>query len=223
MKLYYTGHKNIDINTGEITVLGTNNVNVYKEFIDTFLNGYGSNIQLSDDKYNRKDISTSIDWDGDVMLTDRIGKKYMNVLIKKIIENLTDDERQAILKSVNGLYDRIREVLYKIDIPLQVDYDNDLTRLFKYCQVHTEALLWKNAYDRISSDVKLHVELNRERIIGLTNVAHYLTKEEFQELVNLVKATNTSMFIIEFTEKSDQRFFENCDNYYIDEDYIDWY
>ena len=78
-------------------------------------------------------------------------------------------------------------------------------------------------YDRISSDVKLHVELNRERIIGLTNVAHYLTKEEFQELVNLVKATNASMFIIEFTEKNDQRFFENCDNYYIDEDYIDWY
>ena len=50
MKLYYTGHKNIDINTGEITVLGTNNVNVYKEFIDTFLNGYGRNIQLSDEK-----------------------------------------------------------------------------------------------------------------------------------------------------------------------------
>lgn len=211
------------INTGKITVLGTNNVNVYKEFIDTFLNGYGSNIQLSDDKYNRKDISTSIDWDGDVMLTDRIGKKYMNVLIKKIIENLTDDERQAILKSVNSLYDRIREVLYKIDIPLQVDYDNDLTRLFKYCQVHTEALLWKNAYDRISSDVKLHVELNRKRIIGLTNVAHYLTEGEFQELVSLVKMTNSSMFIIEFTEKNGQRFFENCDNYYIDEDYVDWY
>lgn len=147
----------------------------------------------------------------------------MNVLIKKIIEDITDDERQAILKSVNSLYDRIREILYKIDIPLQADYDNDLIRLFKYCQVHTEALLWKNAYDRISSDVKLHVELNRERIIGLTNVAHYLTKEEFQELVGLVKATNSSVFIIEFTEKNGQRFFESCDNYYIDEDYIDWY
>ena len=98
-----------------------------------------------------------------------------------------------------------------------------MTRLFKYCQVRTEALLWKNAYDRISSDVKLHVELNRKRIIGLTNVAHYLTKEEFQELVSLVKATNASMFIIEFTEKNGQRFFENCDNYYIDEDFVDWY
>ena len=84
-------------------------------------------------------------------------------------------------------------------------------------------MLWKNAYDRISSDVKLHVELNRKRIIGLTNVAHYLTEGEFQELVSLVKTTNSSMFIIEFTEKNGQRFFENCDNYYIDEDYVDWY
>ena len=36
MKLYYTGHKNIEISAGKVAVLGTNNVNVYKEFIDTF-------------------------------------------------------------------------------------------------------------------------------------------------------------------------------------------
>ena len=30
MKLYYTGHKNIEISAGKVAVLGTNNVNVYK-------------------------------------------------------------------------------------------------------------------------------------------------------------------------------------------------
>ncbi|WP_409338990.1 type II-A CRISPR-associated protein Csn2 [Latilactobacillus curvatus] len=70
--------------------------------------------------------------------------------------------------------------------------------------------------------VQTAVELNESKIITLINVSHYLSINQFNELVRLVATLNVKLFLIEFSEevKSDQ--YQKCYYYHIDNDYVEW-
>lgn len=74
----------------------------------------------------------------------------------------------------------------------------------------------------IGAIVQTAVELNESKIITLINVSHYLSINQFNELVRLVATLNVKLFLIEFSEevKSDQ--YQKCCYYHIDNDYVEW-
>lgn len=222
MKISYTTHAPFQVTNQEITVVGTNSPHVYTELIGG-LQGQNENIDIVDDQYKQIEIEKGIDWIGDIGNGGLVVQKYLTKVEKVFIESLTDKKRNQIHDQMNEMFNLISEQLFMLDLPISVNYDFDLKRTFKYCGVHFDPLMLNNPYGIIESILKIHEECAMHSTIALTNVAHYLTPVQFLELKTLVRQTDQSIILIEFTEMGSQEFYGNSDFYYIDADFVDWH
>ena len=84
MKMNYEGHKPIDLQQGKVTVLGTNNRNVYSDVI-LGLQGFNDKINFFDENYKRVDTSKAMDWDGDIIDSQNLMSKYNTELVNAIV------------------------------------------------------------------------------------------------------------------------------------------
>ena len=121
------------------------------------------------------------------------------------------------------LYTLVQQCLFMIDLPLEVTYDWDLKKLFKYCKIHFNADTMQNPYAIIESIIKIHLECGLKSAVGITNVAHYLNQQQIADLSKLTISTGISTLLVEFTDMKSQELYTNCDFYYIDEDFVDWH
>lgn len=221
MKMNYEGHKPIDLQQGKVTVLGTNNRNVYSDVI-LGLQGFNDKINFFDENYKRVDTSKAMDWDGDIIDSQNLMSKYNTELVNAIVSSITDEQRNKINQCENDLYTAIQDAMIYIDLPLEVSYDGDLKKVFKNSKIHLSPSICMDPYVIIETDFKLHKECNDNSCIGLSNVANYLSQDQLQEIINLNAELKTSALIIEFIKLEDFNFYKNCNCYYIDEDFVDW-
>lgn len=222
MKMNYKGHKPIDIQQGEITVLGTNNRNVYSDVI-LGLQGFNDRINFFDENYHRIDIDKAMDWDEDIIDSQNLMNKYNTKLVNSIVSSVTDEQRNKINQCEIDLYTAIQDAMLYMDLPIEVSYDGNLKRVFKNSKIHLSPSVSMDPYVIIETDVKLHKECNSNSCIGLSNVSNYLSCGQLQELIMLNSEMETSILIIEFIKLEDFNFYKNCDCYYIDEDFVDWH
>lgn len=178
---------------------------------------------MFDDNFELVEVKDVIDWQGDVGLSDGVSDKYNSGIFKQLEAVLTDDQRKSITDINNQLYTVVQQCLFMIDLPLEVTYDWDLKRLFKYCKIHFNTDAMQNPYAIIESIIKIHLECGLKSAVGLTNVAHYLNQQQFIDLSNLASSTGISTLLVEFTDMKSQELYTNCDFYYIDEDFVDWH
>ncbi|MBC8744588.1 type II-A CRISPR-associated protein Csn2 [Lactobacillus sp. Marseille-P7033] len=221
MKLVYKGHQPIEIAKDNFTVLATNNRNVYFDILRG-LQGFNDKLMVVDDDYQSLDVEKAIDWDGDAIANNNLAANYSTEIIKSIIKNLTETNRKAIDTNVRKLYSVIQEVLFMTDLPLEVRYDGDVKRLLNYCRIKFSPLIQQNPYDIIKTDLKLHLECADSSCIGLSNVANYLSIDEFKELQELNTELKIPVLLVEFTELDNRQYYGNADFYYIDKDFVDW-
>lgn len=221
MKLVYKGHQPVEIAKDKFTVLATNNRNVYFDILRG-LQGFNDKLMIVDDDYQPLDIEKAIDWDGDAIANNNLAENYSTEIIKSIIKNLTETNRKAIDTNIRKLYSVIQEVLFMTDLPLEVRYDGDVKRLLNYCRIKFSPLIQQNPYDIIKTDLKLHLECADSSCIGLSNVANYLSIDEFKELQELNTELKIPVLLVEFTELGNRQYYGNTDFYYIDKDFIDW-
>ncbi|WP_283580273.1 type II-A CRISPR-associated protein Csn2 [Ligilactobacillus aviarius] len=221
MKMNYEGHKPLELLSGTITVLGTNNRSVYSDVI-LGLQGFNDKISFFDDDYQRIDISKAMDWDGDIIDSQNLMSKYNTELVNALVASITDEQRNKINKCENDLYTAIQDAMLYMDLPLEVSYDGDLKKVFKNSKIHLAPSICMNPYVIIETDFKLHKECNDTSCIGLSNVANYLSQDQLREIIKLNAELKTSALIIEFIKLEDFNFYKNCDCYYIDEDFVDW-
>ena len=221
MKMNYEGHKPLELLSGTITVLGTNNRSVYSDVI-LGLQGFNDKISFFDDDYQRIDISKAMDWDGDIIDSQNLMSKYNTELVNALVASITDEQRNKINKCENDLYTAIQDAMLYMDLPLEVSYDGDLKKVFKNSKIHLAPSICMNPYVIIETDFKLHKECNDTSCIGLSNVANYLSQDQLREIIKLNAELKTSALIIEFIKLEDLNFYKNCNCYYIDEDFVDW-
>lgn len=222
MIMSYKGHDSISLKNGVTTILETNNRQVYSELI-LGLQGYNDKIQFFDDEYKKIDISKAMDWDGDIVDSQNLIAKYNAEIVNTVFNNLTEEQRSKINECEKKLYTVIQDILFYIDLPLEVTYDGDIKKVLKNSKIHMNGSISMDPYAIIETDLKIHMECNDKSCIGLSNVANYLNKDQLQEIISLNKEIKTSLLLIEFSELKNRKFYDNCDYHYIDEDYIDWH
>lgn len=220
MKISYAAHKEIQINDQHPTVIATNNPTVYHDLI-VGLGVFDDKVKMYDDSFNAVEIKDAVDWQGDVGLNGGVSEKYNSNILKQLETVLTDDQRKSITDINNQLYTLIQQCLFMIDLPLEVTYDWDLKKLFKYCKIHFNSQTMQNPYAIIESIIKIHLECGLKSAVGLTNVAHYLNQQQINDLSKLVSSTGISTILVAFTDLKSQELYTNCDFYYIDEDFVD--
>ncbi|HIX02311.1 MAG TPA: type II-A CRISPR-associated protein Csn2 [Candidatus Ligilactobacillus excrementigallinarum] len=221
MKMNYEGYDSINLIPGEITVLGTDNRKVYSDII-LGLQGFNDKIKFFDEDYRIVPTNKAMDWDGDIIDSQNLMTKYNTELVNAIVTSITDEHRNEINRCENQLYTALQDAMLYLDLPIEVSYDGDLKRVFKNSKIHLSPSICMDPYVIIETDFKLHKECNDTSCIGLSNVANYLSQDQFQEIVKLNSELQTSALIIEFIKLDNFNFYKNCNCYYIDEDFVDW-
>lgn len=221
MKVVYNTHQPVEVTPGKITVLATSNQTVYFDLIRG-MRDLNDQVMFIDDDLNSIQHSKAMDWDGDVIADMSLEKTYSAEIIKYIVDHLNDEERRGIDRSAQEFYTVIQDKLLMIDLPLEVQFDGDIKRMLKYAQVHFPKGINDDPYGIIETDLKIHLACDDDSIVGLTNVAHYLTPNQISDLVDINRHLQTKVLLIEFTESRNQNAYPNCDYYYIDQDFIDW-
>lgn len=151
MKLVYKGHPPVQITKGKFTVLATNNQNTYFELIRG-LQGFNDKLTILDKDYKTLEPEKAIDWDGDLVANNNLAAIYSTEIIKSIIKNLTEKDRNLLDTEARRLYSVVQEVLFMTDLPLEVHYDGDIKRLLNYCRIKFSPLIQQNPYDIIKTE-----------------------------------------------------------------------
>ncbi|MBI1721514.1 type II-A CRISPR-associated protein Csn2 [Lactobacillus crispatus] len=221
MIVSYLSHKKICLKDG-INVICTQSPIAYKDLVLGF-QALNDLIVCSDDEYNNKSISKSFDFVGDPLLNDNIMAKYMNVIIKNFISNLDEVNRNRILKSFYSLETVLNDSLLLEDLPLEIDFSEDIKKLLKMVNIHLDAQLMLTPYAIIETVLKIHQEYNLDSIPVFCNVAHYLDETQLKELSKIVRQLKLKIILIEFTDKQYGVAVKDAQVAYIDRDLVDWY
>lgn len=217
----YSGHQSVKIQSGKISVIGTSSPVIYNEII-CGLNDFNDNVKLFDDSYNKLEISKYIDFDTSIVFNHKLYDKYSRYLMMTVIDNMTEISRKKIDRDIQELYSSIQESLFMTDLPIEVTYDGDLKRIINYSHMHFAFNRTLKPYDIIMNDLKIHLECNLKSIVSFSNLANFLSKEEFTSLLSEVNSMQIPLLLVEFTELNKMSFYQNADALLIDQDFVDW-
>lgn len=222
MKLSYATHKPFDIEPGKINVIATDNQVVYQDLILS-LKGQVDKLNVLNDEMELVEVSKGVDWLGDLMIQTDISKRYMPVILKKFFTSIPDEQRNKIHEATANLANIIQESLYLADLPMKVTYDFDLKKAMKFTEAHVNSRVLLDAYDIIKMVIQIHKLCELKSCLAVNNVAHYITIEQIEQLAEFLQDVIQPIVLIEFTDMSQSSFYSNCNFYYIDKDFVDWY
>lgn len=222
MKMTYQGHPGMDIKQPGITVLGTNNAVVYRNIIYG-MNGWNEQVRFCSDQYERLEVKKALWWLGGVTDVRVNLKKALPKLLTRITKQLGDEQSRTINHQLQGLNAELQKLLFMYDIQLDTNLDNNFLNLLKFYHVDLDPIVYDSAYGIIETSLKINQECNINTCLGFSNLANYLTPDQIQDLQELTISMGISLVLIEFTEMSCQDAYKNCDFYYIDEDFVDWF
>lgn len=221
MKLKYEGFKAFDLNHG-VTVIATNNPKVFND-LTSGIRFASDLIELYDDDYSKKDVNKIFDIDTNCLVERDLNKKYQLYFINKLVESFSDSQLVDFNMKINDTYAFVQEKLFNFITPLEVHNRGEIKKYLKFMDIHISELFLDSPYDIIEADIKLHNEFNiNNKVIVYENIYNFLYKEEFLEVVNLVDDFKSKLLLIEFTEIEKLKYYENCDIYYIDQDFVDF-
>lgn len=220
MRITMYPYRPFEVTNQKITVFSTNSVDVYTKLIAGFKD-QEEILRISDDQFQLIDIVKSVLWGGEISTLDP-NKLFQSRLIKKMAQDLTDDQRQNLIKLDSQMRTAILEAAFMYDLALDIDLEWDIQKALKYFNLKFSNDIQSDPYGIIESIVLTASELNETKIIVLMNVSHYLSISQFNELVRLMATLNVKLFIIEFSETQNPIRYQECRYYHIDADYVEW-
>lgn len=222
MILTYATHKKWVFKDAGIKVIGLQSPIAYRDIVQGF-QGKNKMLLCSEDDYSPLDIGKTFDFIGDPLLSGDITKKYMSHILSSYLKNLDEENRNRVMKSFYNLEAALQDSLLLEDLPLAIDFDEDLKKLLKFAEIHIDNNMLVNPYGIIETVLKIYQTCNLKLVPVICNVAHYLEEQEWQELASLVTEMNLILVAIEFTTKESLTISKDIPFYYIDKDLIDWY
>ena len=222
MILTYTTHKKWVFKDPGIKIIGLQSPIAYCDIIQGF-QGKNKMLLCSEDDYSPLDIGKTFDFIGDPLLSGDITKKYMPHIVNNYLKGLDEENRDKLIRSLYSLESILQDSLLLEDLPLAINFDEDLKKLLKLTEIHLDKSMLLSPYGIIETVLKIHQTCDLKTIPVICNVAHYLEKQEWQELASLVKEMNLILVVIEFTTKESLATPKDIPFYFIDKDLIDWY
>ena len=222
MILTYATHKKWVFKDPGIKIIGLQSPIAYCDIIQGF-QGKNKMLLCSEDNYSPLDIGKTFDFIGDPLLSGDITKKYMPHIVNNYLKSLDEENRDKLIRSLYSLESILQDSLLLEDLPLAINFDEDLKKLLKYTEIHLDKALLIHPHGIIETVLKIYQTCDLKTIPVICNVAHYLEKEEWQELASLVTEMNLILVVIEFTTKESLAIPKDIPFYFIDKDLIDWY
>lgn len=220
MKITLYPYQPFEISADKITVFSTNAPSIYHKMISGLKESQDT-VKVSDDNYDLLEIQKGILWGGEISDLD-LNKLFQNRLIKMMVHDLTDEQRQNLNQLDSEICTILLDAAFMYDLPLCVDREWDMARMIKFFNLSFSNDLQNDPYGIIEGIVTTASELNETKVIVLMNVSHYLSINQFNELVRLMPTLNVKLFIIEFLENADPNKYQDCRYYHIDSDYVEW-
>ncbi|MCJ2172419.1 type II-A CRISPR-associated protein Csn2 [Lactobacillus kefiranofaciens subsp. kefirgranum] len=222
MILSYVSHKEFNLEKSGLKIIATRSTIAYRDLIQGFRKVRPTLI-CSNNKYEPLDIARAFDFVGDILLTENIIEKYMSHILRSYIQKLDEENRNKIFSAYHNLESLLQDSLLLEDLPLEIDFNEDLKKLLKAENLHLDTKLLREPYVIIESILEIHQMCKMGSVPVICNVANYLNSQRLQELSNLVKQMNMKLILIEFTDKDFLIVPKNAEFFYIDEDLVDWY
>ncbi|WP_082619109.1 type II-A CRISPR-associated protein Csn2, partial [Ligilactobacillus acidipiscis] len=75
----------------------------------------------------------------------------------------------------------------------------------------------------IKTIIKIHKMCELKSCLVICNVAHYMVADQVKGLSEFLQDVIQPILLIEFTDMKQASFYSDCNFYYIDRDFVDWY
>lgn len=222
MIISYATHKKMVLKNEGLAIISTQSQIAYTDLVKGFLQ-QNAKLLVYDDSYQRLALNDVFDFVGDPVLGDDVTNKYIPIIIKRFLKELTGPSRDKILKAFNRLESLLQDELFLTDLPLQLNFDQDLNKFLKLERLHLSPDLTSRPYDIIETVLRIHQECALQTIPVFCNVGHYLEGDALQELSSLCNQMKLKVVLIEFSDKDFLIVPSNAEYFYIDKDLVDWY
>lgn len=222
MIITYQAHKSFEIENGRVNVIATSSPIAYCDLIEGMQEKNELLASMSED-YETIPLSKALDWLGDPVISESLFQKYMTKVTNYVVEDLSEDGRNRIITLYRDLLNAVQDELFMEDLPLAINFDTDLKKLIKFGGIHFDKSLATNPYGIIETVLRIHDRLGLKSIVAFSNVAHYLDKQQLNELSKLCQELNKAVILIEFCSQNYQSEYRDAKFNYIDEDLVDWY
>lgn len=222
MILAYLTHKKWVLSESGIKILATRSSIVYRDLVQG-IQGKNKMLVCSSDNYDPVEVTKTFDMVGDPLLSDDITKKYLTKIVSTYIANLDEATRNKIFSAFSNLELALSDSLLLEDLPLAINFDEDLKKLLKMADVHIDENILNDPYAIIETVLKIHQSCNLKTVPVFCNITNYLDNQKLAELSQIAKQMKLMVVLIEFTSADFLVVPEDAQFYYIDEDLVDWY
>lgn len=220
MKILYDKiSKSIDIKNSGLTIIGTNNPNVYTDLSLGFQSRRDC-LKIVNDNCHIIQINKIIDFEGNILDNEKLFDKYKRSIVSQIIGSLSEEQLQKILVKQSEIHDLAEQIL-STNQTIIINNLCDIKKIFTAKNIDFTAFQSSNPYDIIEEDIKLHTRYFSGKILVVSNFSHYLLKDDLLKIQNQLSKSDISILDIDFFELDDSNFNLNYD-YYIDNDFEIW-
>ena len=222
MILSYLTHKKWTLPDSGVTVITLQSPIAYRDLVQGF-KGENSLLLCSDGDFNSLEITKTFDFVGDLLLSEDISKRYLTFVVNNYVKTIDEENRNKVFKAYYNLETVLHDSLLLEDLPIDIDFNEDLKKLLKLVEIHFDRSILTNPYAIIETVLKIHQNYDLGTIPVFCNVAHYFDEQEWQEVANLAMEVNSSVIFLEFINPQNLKISKNITCYYIDQDLVDWY
>ena len=222
MILSYLTHKKWTLSDSGVTVITLQSPIAYRDLVQGF-KGENSLLLCSEGDFNSLEITKTFDFVGDPLLSEDISKRYLTFVVNNYVKTIDEENRNKVFKAYYNLETVLHDSLLLEDLPIDIDFNEDLKKLLKLVEIHFDRSVLTNPYAIIETVLKIHQNYDLGTIPVFCNVAHYFDEQEWQEVANLAMEANSSVIFLEFTNPQNLKISKNITCYYIDQDLVDWY
>lgn len=220
MKIIYDRlSSSIDIKNSDLTIIGTNNPNIYTDLSLGF-QGRRDCLKLIDDNSHTVQTNKVIDFEGNILDNKKLFDKYKKSIVSQTIDSLSEEQLQKILIKQSEIHSLAEQVLSD-NQEIVINNLCDIKKVFSVKNINFTVFQSSNPYDIIEKDIKLHVKYFPNKVLVVSNMSHYLLKDDIFKIQKQLQKYNINVLDLDFFELNNSNFCMNY-NYYIDSDFEIW-
>lgn len=209
------------LKTGQINVISTGSVLFYRRLI-AMLREEDDEVKLVDDEGGIAEVAKSVLLLGDAGILPDLNDIFLKPVLKHVSEEISNDLMAKLIDETREIATAVLESSYEMDIPVDIMPITTVAMMLKLSGIRIMPTANQSIYAKIESVIRISRELSDKRLIVLTNVSHYLEREELSALVEQVEGTKLHLLFIEFSETANAEWYSDCCYSYVDSDMVDF-
>ena len=182
IKVNYLDHE-IKISQDYITVLEIENKKYFyrliSELYEIFQKNISNEIAFLDDQNHEINCSNKLKIFINYIDFQLDSKKYVNEISKYVESNITEENKDRLLKEYIKISNIYKKILNEIDLPLSISPEINIENLTKLMKLNI--VMQNDLLNNLFLLIDLEKTLNTNNLLIFVNLKQYLTKEELQE------------------------------------------